>query len=77
MSKYTWSGGIEESIIDFKVVACRGNLTEPPNGLVFDRQAGSLSGINASERFMVILKISGQWIASLHAHEVVKRAWDK
>ena len=74
MSKYTWSGGFEETILTFDVVACRGAMTEQPNGLVVNRQAGHVTDIDADERFMIVLKIKGQWIASLHPHEVIKHA---
>lgn len=65
MNKYTWSGYVEEKIIDLTVVACRGAMNEQPNNLIIDRIAGHVNGINADERFMVILKIKGEWIASL------------
>lgn len=80
MNKYTWSGGIDDNVL-LEVVACRGTMTsEQPNDLIIDREdnnGGSFIHMDATERFMVLLRINGVNIARLPAHEVVKRGWDR
>jgi len=73
MSKWTCNIGIEEKSVVMTVVACRGSMSVPPKGMVVTE-----SSIDADERFMVVIKsLEGQWLVSCHAHEVIKREWDK
>ena len=76
MSKYSWSGGLEENILGIEVVACRDGFKEQPKGLVINREPGFSTNIDADERFMIVLKLNGIWVASLHPHEVIKRSWE-
>jgi len=72
MAKWTCNIGIEEKLIVMTVVACRGCMNEPPNAMYI-----TSSHIDADERFMVSLKThDGQWLASCHAHEIIKRSWE-
>ena len=78
MTKYTWSGGIDDNIL-LEVVACRGSVNEPPNGLIIDREdnrGGSFINVDADERFMVLLRIDGVNVARLNGHEIIKYPWE-
>lgn len=44
-------------------------MDKQPEGLTINCDGNNYFQIDASERFMMVLKINGQWIASLHAHE--------
>ena len=70
MSKFAWTGGLNESILSFDVVACRGGMNEQPAGLLISRQDGGSMDIDANERFMIVVKLNNEWVASLHPQEV-------
>jgi|GEM_PF-1365054 len=78
MAKYEWSGGINDNVL-LEVIACRGGMTDQPNGLIIkrnDNPGASFITIDANERFMVNLLIDGVSVAGLSGKEVVKRAWE-
>lgn len=67
MSKYEWSGGINDTILGMEVIACRDGMSEPPIGLKIIRQSGNdVDEVRADERFMIVLKLEGVWAASIH-----------